>query len=167
MENGDYRHLHMPQSHRFTSRIAINDVMHGLLHMYVRHHVDFEYLVPGLQSQRLMLPKKMQIKLHCISKASNIGHALSDVEEFKRLFGSSASARRTLYRVQIMLLQYLETAVTTMPSTTTTNTANRFQLRLQLKNGRKLVIGMSNIKNSVASFDDNRRVRYVRTAYLF
>uniref|UniRef100_A0A7E4UM30 DNA-directed RNA polymerase n=1 Tax=Panagrellus redivivus TaxID=6233 RepID=A0A7E4UM30_PANRE len=163
--NDDLLNLCMPQSHSYTCGIVKNDVMQGLLHLYVRHHLAFEYEVPGLRAQRLMLPSEMQNVLFRIAKVSNINYAKADVVDFKRLYCADRKTRDILYRAQLMIRRFMETAISTLSMTTSSNQKGQLQLCYQLKNAKKLVLGVSDIKKTVRSFDDSRRVRYIKTAF--
>uniref|UniRef100_A0A7E4UM28 Uncharacterized protein n=1 Tax=Panagrellus redivivus TaxID=6233 RepID=A0A7E4UM28_PANRE len=140
--------------------------MEGLLHIFLRHHPEFEKEVPGLIAQRLSLPAKMQMAISKIAAADNMNAAMLDVNSFKRMFHQSGNARRILYQIQIMVFKYLENLVSTTPSTMTSNTAGKNQLNFVSKTSKKVVLGVSNIHKPVNSFNIPRRVRYVRTAFM-
>uniref|UniRef100_A0A7E4VCT8 Helitron_like_N domain-containing protein n=1 Tax=Panagrellus redivivus TaxID=6233 RepID=A0A7E4VCT8_PANRE len=155
--------IKLPNVYRFGATIVMNDVKQGLLHAYIRHRRQWEFVIPGLNHLHAQLPREVQSlfndiatsKLHSINRA-NAEHKLTLV-----MATAEKEVNNALQQAQYRMLSYVETHLSsTCTATLGCNQHGQLQPRITVPFGRgtrTLVLGTINANPS-----QNRRTDYIR-----
>uniref|UniRef100_A0A7E4VME1 Uncharacterized protein n=1 Tax=Panagrellus redivivus TaxID=6233 RepID=A0A7E4VME1_PANRE len=158
-----------PSVWRNAVNVMTNDVKHGLLHSFLRHHRQWEAAVPQLSTVKAQLPEDFQKLITKVSTSSlqTLNRANAEEELRRVLKNPSTEIKEGLSKAQELIHGYLKKHLPSNPSANIAlNKKGQKQARFTVpgrRGSRTLVVGTAD--GSPKARTKTEKVEYITTIY--
>uniref|UniRef100_A0A7E4VE56 COMM domain-containing protein n=1 Tax=Panagrellus redivivus TaxID=6233 RepID=A0A7E4VE56_PANRE len=145
---------------RYRLELEMNNLNQGVLHVLLRHCVDFYHLVPGLEAEMQRLPESVTVLINTYASSSTVKAKMLAFSQLSTQF-SVNKLNKALNKAQLLLSSYLFSIVHAHPSKETSVKKQRLCLSFKLNKKEHLKVIVSE-----ADCNNGKPVRSIVTAYV-